>query len=85
MKNEEKLYQLCQDLSTTLANLAFEDKKQILQGVVGKIIVNGDEVTICGVVPAPNKVTSDSRLSCRHLSDISSPPFLCGLSIVPRT
>ena len=70
--NEEKLYQFCQDLPTTLANLAFEDKKQILQEVVDKIIVNGDEVTIYGIIPTPDEIMGDMSIelpsSSRHIT-----------------
>jgi site-specific DNA recombinase len=49
--NEEKLYQFCQSLPGTLANLSFEDKKQILREVVDRIVVDGNEVTIYGIIP----------------------------------
>jgi site-specific DNA recombinase len=51
--NEEKLYQFCQSLPGTLANLSFEDKKQILREVVDRIVVDGNEVTIYGIIPTP--------------------------------
>ena len=54
--NEEKLYQFCQNLPTTLANLNFEDKRRILREVVDNIIVNGDEVTIYGIIPVPEEM-----------------------------
>ena len=55
--NEEKLCEFCQNLPTTLANLTFEDKRQILREVVDKVIVNEGEVTIYGIIPmAEDKV-----------------------------
>jgi len=54
--NEEKLYQFCQNLPTTLANLNFEDKRRILREVVDNIIVNGDGVTIYGIIPVPEEM-----------------------------
>jgi len=51
--NEEKLYQFCRSLPTTLATLNFEDRRQILREVVDKIVVGGDDVTIYGIIPMP--------------------------------
>ena len=53
--NEEKLYQFCQSLPATLANLNFEDKRQILREVIDKIVVDGNELTIYGVIPLPEE------------------------------
>jgi len=61
--NEEKLYQFCQSLPATLANLNFEDKKQILREVVDKVVVDGDEVTIYGVIPMPDENTEDMSVA----------------------
>lgn len=57
--NEEKLCEFCQNLPTTLANLTFEDKRQILREVVDKVIVNEDEVTIYGIIPMPEDKVDD--------------------------
>lgn len=53
--NEEKLYQFCQSLPATLANLNFEDNRQILREVIDKIVVDGNELTIYGVIPLPEE------------------------------
>jgi len=53
--NEQKLYQFCQSLPNTLATLNFEDRCQILREVVDKIVVDEDEVTIYGIIPAPEE------------------------------
>jgi len=57
--NEEKLYQFCQNLPTTLANLSFEDKRQILKEVVDKIVIDGNDVTIYGIIPLPEDKDGD--------------------------
>lgn len=57
--NDEKLYQFCQSLPTTLDNLDFEDKRQILREVVDRIVVDGDELTIYGIIPAPEDKVKD--------------------------
>jgi len=57
--NEEKLYQFCQSLPTTLANLSFEDKRQILREVIDKIVLDGNEVTIYGIIPLPEEEARD--------------------------
>ena len=57
--NEEKLYQFCRGLPTTLANLNFEDRKQILREVVDKIVVDGNKVTIYGIIPTPEGEAND--------------------------
>jgi len=57
--NEEKLYQFCQSLPTTLANLDFEDKRQILREVIDRIVVDGNEVTIYGIIPLPQEKAKD--------------------------
>ncbi len=57
--NEGKLYEFCQNLPTTLANLTFEDKRQILREVVDKVIVDEDEVTIHGIIPTPEDKVDD--------------------------
>ncbi len=43
-------------LPTTLANLNFKDKRGILREVADNIIVNGDEVTIYGIIPVPEEM-----------------------------
>lgn len=60
--NEEKLYQFCQTLPKTLANLSFEDKKQILREVVDRIVIDGGEVTIYGIIPTPEEKTEDMSI-----------------------
>jgi site-specific DNA recombinase len=57
--NEGKLYEFCQNLPTTLANLTFEDKRQILREVVDKVIVDEDKVTIYGIIPMPEDKVDD--------------------------
>jgi len=57
--NEEKLYQFCQSLPATLANLNFDDKRQILKEVIDKIVVDGNELTIYGVIPLPEEKASE--------------------------
>jgi hypothetical protein len=57
--NDEKLYQFCQSLPATLTNLDFEDKRQILREVVDRIVVAGDELTIYGIIPAPEDKAKD--------------------------
>jgi len=57
--NEEKLYQFCQSLPTTLANLNFEDKRQIFREVIDRIVVDGNEVTIYGIIPLPEEKAKD--------------------------
>jgi site-specific DNA recombinase len=52
--NEEKLYEFCQNLPMTLTNLSFEDKRQILREVVDRIVVDGNEITIYGIIPMPD-------------------------------
>jgi len=37
-------------------NLNFEDKRRILREVVDNIIVNGDGVTIYGIIPVPEEM-----------------------------
>jgi site-specific DNA recombinase len=51
--NEEKLYRFCRSLPDTLTNLEFKDRKQILREVVDKIVVDGNNVTIYGIIPKP--------------------------------
>jgi hypothetical protein len=60
--NEEKLYQLCYSLPTTLANLNFEDKRQILRDVVDRIVIDGCEVTIYGIIPVPDEKIEDASI-----------------------
>lgn len=57
--NEKKLYRFCRGLPTTLANLNFEDRKQILREVVDKIVVDGSKVTIYGIIPTPEGEAED--------------------------
>jgi hypothetical protein len=57
--NEEKLYRFCRGLPATLANLNFEDRKQILREVVNKIVVDGSKVTIYGIIPTPEGEAED--------------------------
>jgi len=57
--NEEKLYQFCRNLPVTLANLNFEDKRQVLREVIEKIIVNGNDITIYGIIPLPEEKAKD--------------------------
>jgi site-specific DNA recombinase len=57
--NEEKLYRFCQSLPATLADLNFQERKQILREVVDKIVVDGDEVTIYGIIPMPEDKADD--------------------------
>ena len=60
--NKEKLYQFCQSLPTTLANLSFEDKRQILREVIDKIVLDGNEVTIYGIIPLPEEEVRDMSI-----------------------
>jgi site-specific DNA recombinase len=60
--NEEKLYQFCYSLPTTLANLNFEDKRQILRDVVDRIVIDGCEVTIYGIIPVPDEKIEDASI-----------------------
>jgi len=55
--NKEKLEQFCQSLPTNLANLDFADKKEIMREVTDRIVVDGAEVTIYGIIPTPRDVT----------------------------
>lgn len=57
--NEEKLHEFCQNLPATLTNLDFEDRRQILREVVDRIVVDGDEVTIYGIIPVPEERVED--------------------------
>lgn len=57
--NEEKLHQFCQSLPATLANLSFENKRQILREVVDKIVVDGNDITIYGIIPVPEERSED--------------------------
>lgn len=57
--NEEKLYQFCQSLPATLANLNFEDKRQVLRELIEKIVVNGNDITIYGIIPLPEEKAKD--------------------------
>jgi len=57
--NEEKLYQFCQSLPATMASLSFENKRQILGEVVDKIVVDGNDITIYGIIPAPEEIAED--------------------------
>ena len=57
--NDEKLYQFCQSLPTTLTNLDFEDKRQILREVIDRIVVDGDDLTIYGIIPMPKDKAKD--------------------------
>jgi site-specific DNA recombinase len=60
--NEEKLYQFCHSLPTTLANLNFEDKRQILREVVDRIVIDGYEATIYGIIPVPDEKVEDASI-----------------------
>ena len=60
--NEEKLYQSCHNLPTTLANLNSEDKRQVLREVVDRIVVDGCEVTIYGIIPVPDEKINDASI-----------------------
>ena len=60
--NEEKLLEFCQNLPSTLANLAFTDRRQILREVVDKIIVDGDKVTIYGIIPEPDQKVENASI-----------------------
>jgi len=57
--NEEKLYKFYQSLPATLASLSFENKRQILKEVVDKIVVDGNDITIYGIIPAPEETAED--------------------------
>jgi site-specific DNA recombinase len=57
--NEEKLYRFCQSLPATLTNLGFKDRKQILREVVDRIVVDGNKVTIYGIIPKPVREVPD--------------------------
>lgn len=57
--NDEKLHQFCQSLPTTLTTLDFGDKRQILREVVDRIVVAGDELSIYGIIPAPEDKAKD--------------------------
>jgi site-specific DNA recombinase len=57
--NEEKLYRFCRGLPATLTNLNFEDRKQILREVVDKVVVDGNKVTIYGIIPKPEGEVAD--------------------------
>jgi len=61
--NEDKLDQFCQSLPTTLANLSFEDKRQILREVIDKIVVDGSELTIYGIIPMPEEKAEDMSVA----------------------
>jgi site-specific DNA recombinase len=63
--NEEKLYQFCQGLPTMLDNLSFEDKRQILREVVDRIVIDGGEVTIHGIIPPPHENPEDASIVLR--------------------
>jgi len=60
--NEEKLLEFCRNLPDTLASLAFADRRQVLREVVDKIIVDGDEVTIYGIIPVPDEKVEDASI-----------------------
>jgi len=57
--NEKRLHQFCQSLPATLANLNFEDKRQILREVIDEIVIDGNEVTIYGIIPLPEEEARD--------------------------
>lgn len=61
--NEEKLHQFCQSLPATLANLGFENKRQILREVVDKIVVEGNDITIYGIIPMPEERAEDGAVA----------------------
>ena len=49
--DEERLLEFCQSLRPILAGLDFNGKRQILREVVDKIAIDGNEVTIFGIIP----------------------------------
>jgi len=59
----EKVCQFCHSLPATLANLNFKDKKQILREVVDRIVVDGNELTIYGVIPTPVEEAEDASVA----------------------
>ena len=60
--NEERLYEFCRNLPNVLTGLNFEDKRQILREVVDKIVVDGGEVTIYGIIPPAPESTEDASI-----------------------
>lgn len=57
--NEEKIYEYCHLLPTALSNLDFRERKQILQEVIDRIVIDGDKVTIYGIIPMPTEYLQD--------------------------
>ena len=60
--NEQKLLEFCRNLPNTLASLAFADRRQVLREVMDKIVVDGDEVTIYGIIPVPDEKVEDASI-----------------------
>ncbi len=61
--NEEKLYEFCQSLPAVLTSLDFEGKRQILREVVDRIAIDGNEVTIYGIIPpTPEAIAKDASI-----------------------
>ncbi len=66
--NEEKLFEFCRNLPTVLTSLDFEDKRQILREVVDKIAIDGNEVTIYGIIPPTPKENPQDASIMLHSS-----------------
>ena len=49
--NSDYIERFCQDIPSVLNTLSFEDRRFILHEVIDKIVINGDGVTIYGIVP----------------------------------
>jgi len=51
----------CKNISAVIDNLSFEDKRAILREVIDKIVVNGSEVSIYGIIPMLEEDSIDKQ------------------------
>ena len=54
-----KVQQVCDLVASNLATLVVEEKGQILEALQIKVWIDGDEVTIHGVLPVPDLVNDN--------------------------
>jgi len=47
----DHIERFCKNISVVFSNLNFEDKRQVLREVIDKIVVDGREVSIYGIIP----------------------------------